>query len=1096
MARSAYRKDIVRSIRHSIGRFVAIAIIAALGTGFYSGLRMCGPDMELAADEYYDATNLSDIRVVSTLGFDDESIAELAAIEGVSAASGERELDVLATIDNVQYAVRVHGIDMDAARASDTSDGLHAISDDEQYMNRPLLVEGTWPDEPGECLLSADAVLESEIEIGDTVTFVELSDGSDLEDSFSTTEYTVTGFARMSYYVNSSSLGSTTLSTGTINDFMIIADSDFAEDLPYTGAFITVEGAREELAGSDAYDALVDAVEERILAQADEIALNRLERLKAEAQATLDEETVTFETERADALAQLDEAQAELDSAWAVLRSAAAQLEDALAEIESGRAQIASAEAQLESTRQTLEESQEQIDEGWAQYESGVAELEAQKVAVYAELDQAQAQLDEWAATVDPNDEQGQAMIAAAQAEIDTQRAAADATFTQAQTQLDATADQLSESQQQIDEGWEQYRAGLAALEASQQLLESGISDYQSGLLEYESGLSEYESGYAEYIAQRDDALAQLEDAQAQINDAQAEIDSIESPEIYVLDNHKNYGVETYGSDAVRIDHIAQVFPAVFFLVAALVSLTTMTRMVDEERILIGTYKALGYSNGTIIAKYLIYALLASGIGSVVGILTLTQLLPKFIMSAYSIVYIVPATPTPIDVPLALLSATLGIGITLLATLWAAASSLREKPAYLMLPRVPKAGQRIFLERIKPIWKRMSFSWKVTARNIFRYKKRFFMAIIGIAGCTALLLTGFGLQDSINDIINKQYENEDCVVRYNFTVTLDDDISDSDLQSLFQILDEDERIENYELLHSENMVVSDGEDTQQRVNLEAPFEGDDFGNYIMMRDRITKESIALESDSVVITEKLASKFGLSVGDQMIIYEEDTVGNAVGDGYTVTVGGIMENYVDAYVYLYPSLYEETFGETCTFNTVIMNTVDGQSDRMDLSDDILAIDGVSTASYVDEAIKYYREALSSVDSVVVVLILAAAALAFVVLYNLTNINIAERQREIATLKVLGFTNTEYTLYIFREIFILSLIGAIIGLLIGVLLENFVVTTVEVDAVMFGRSIHLTSFLYSFLLAIVFTVIITIGMRYKLVRISMVESLKSVE
>ncbi len=1098
MANSAYTKNIRRSIKGSIGRFVAIAIIAALGTGFYSGLRMCGPDMELAADEYGDATNLSDIRVVGTLGLDDEAIEELRAIEGVENAVGETELDALGTIDDVQYAIRIHGLDVEAAMASDTSDGVNAYSDDPEYINRPILVEGSWPQADNECVLSADAVLETEIGIGDTVTLSALSDGSDLEDSFKETTFTVTGFVRMSYYLNSGSLGTTSLGTGTIDDFMLIPDTAFADDLPYTGAFLTVEGARELKAGSDEYKNLVSEVVNRIEASADEISQGRLDRIKAEAQETLDSEQDDFNEQRDEVLLELDDAEAQLTDALTQLQDAQAQLNDSDAQLDSALAQIEEAEAELESSKNQLESAQSQLDEGWEEYEAGVAELDEQMDYAYTELDAAQAQLDAWAATIDPSDLEAQAMIAVAQAEIDAQKSQLDATFEAAQQQLNDSLAQLQALQAQIDEGFEQYEEGVASLDLAKAQYQSGLSEYQSGLSEYQSGLEEYNSGLTEYEAQREDALAQLDDAQQQIDDAQSDIDSIELPDLYVLDNTKNPGIESYGSDAVRIDKIAQVFPTIFYLVAALVSLTTMTRMVDEERILIGTYKALGYSNRAIISKYLIYALLASGIGSVIGILVLTQFLPLFIMQAYSIIYIVPTTPTPIDAGLAISAAVIGIGITLLATWWAAASSLREKPASLMLPRAPKAGHRIFLEKIKAIWNRMSFSWKVTARNIFRYKKRFFMAIIGIAGCTALLLTGFGLRDSINDIINKQYENEDCICLFNLTITLDDDITDQQLSEFIETLNEDSRIENFTMVHSTNMVAEalSSDESDLRVYVEIPQNPEAFDSYMSLRNRQSSEILELDSQTVIITEKIATTFDLEVGDEFVLFEEDTVGNAIGEGFTFTVGGIMENYVNHYVYMMPELYTEVTGNDCEYLTVLAITTEDTADKMILSDDILSISGVSTVSYIDEAINYYREALSSVDSVIVVLILAAAALAFVVLYNLTNINIAERQREIATLKVLGFTPSEYTTYIFREIILLSLIGAIIGLVVGIALENFVVVTAEVDLVMFGREIHLASFLISFVLTMLFTAIISVGMKYKLNKISMVESLKSVE
>ena len=1168
---SAFGKDLRRSIAHSWGRFLAIAIIAALGAGFYAGLRMTGPDMLLAGDEYYDGTSLADVRVVSTVGFDEEQIDALRDVEGVSAVMPAREADAISELDGVQYTLCFQSLDVDAAQASTCDDGFTVQSSDDSYLNRPVLKSGTWPTKSDECLLSSDTVWQTDVHIGDKVRLIEGT--QDLDDSFAEREFTVVGFVNSSYYTCSTNVGSTSLGSGRLTSFVFIPDSAFADDYPITEAFVAVDGARDLPWASDAYQAKVDEVANRIDAIADDLKASRIEGLRADAQATLDEKRAEYEQKKADALAQLDDGQATLDDSKAQLDSAAAELESAKATIAQSESQLASGRAQYESgaaeladqrsqAQAALAQAQAAIDEGWAQYHAAMqtremlnnklaeaqksldqvndgltqvaagveqaqqavdglpkaiaglqeridalnptdpayeetkAQLEAQKATLEQQLAQAQAVLQQQAqleankAEIEAGITQLQAGIAqidtetagvpeqltAGEQELAAQKAAANQGFASGQASLDAAAAQLAQGQAQLDEG----RAQL-----------------ESGQAEYADGLSQWESGAAELADKRAQAEAEFADAEAQLADAQAEVDDIATmdADVYALDLKKNIGAESFRSDAGRMDQIAQVFPLLFFLVAALVSLTTMTRMVDEERVLIGTFKALGYSNGRIASKYLVYAVVASGVGSIVGIVLLSQFLPWFIMNAYAIIYVVPCRPTPINPALFLLAAGLSVGITVAATLFAAMATLREKPAALMLPRAPKAGKRILLERIRPLWSRMSFSWKVTARNLFRYKRRFFMAIIGIAGCTGLLLTGLGLQNAINDIIDKQYGE---LYHYNAIVRMDSDVADAEKNAVAERVEADSEGPKAWVL-TENKIVrtpNASDEIDQRVELNVPQDTQEFGNFNTLRTRVGHESLAIDDEGVLISEKLATKLGVSVGDSIAIYDEDAIGNATGEGREVRVSGIMENYVAQYVLMSPALYEFTMGEAPSYATLLANVAEGDDVREAFSDDVLAMDGVKTVTYNDETINSYRSMLKSVDSVVVVLVVAAALLAFVVLYNLTNINITERVREIATLKVLGFTPHEVNAYIYRETMLLSLIGAFVGLFLGIAMEGFVVITAEVDQVMFGREIHALSFAIAFALTMLFSVIVTLAMKFKLKKIDMVESLKSVD
>lgn len=1176
--KSAFNTETLRSITHSLGRFLAIAAIVALGTGFYAGLRMTAPDMKLAADEYFDGTSLMDIRVLSTLGLTDDDIAALRHVEGVEAVMPARETDVMASIDGEQYATRVHSLP-DAARTSDTSDGVHARSDDPDYLNRPLLVRGSWPQKTGECVLSANLVENDAIAVGDTLTITE--GVQDVDQTLVTRTYTVMGFVNAPYYATSSSMGETTLGSGSIQQYMYVPESDFSADLPYTEAYLTVRGAANERASSDAYQRLVDEVADRIKALAPEREQARVDQLKSDAQKELDEKRADYEGERADAQSQLDDAKRQLDDAAATIAASEQELADGQAAYDSGASelasqrasaqaqlddaerQIAEGQAQLDAQRPQLDDAAGQLQAARAQWQQGadalaaawgdwerqsdeldagitraqagvadaaagvdriqkgidaleeqikqldpdkdaqkIAELRAEQDALKAQQQDLRAQMALVQATLDDLVNVQKPKLEAARAELQGKQDALDsskveleqqqAAYEGGKAQFDASARKLDQARADLASSRSQADAQIAA---AQQQLDDAAARLQDGRAQLEQGRADYDSGLAEYEQKKSDADAQLADAERRLDDAQKQIDDLERPEWLVMDRTANYGAASFEADADRVDSIAAVFPFIFFLVAALVALTTMTRMVEEERALIGTFKALGYRRTRIASKYLAYAAAASGIGSILGILALSQVLPAVIMKAYGIIYFVPELPLPlpVDPGFAGLAAGLGVGVTLFATWAAVAATLRERPAQLMLPRTPKAGKRILLERIGPLWRHLSFSWKVTFRNLFRYKKRFVMTVIGIAGCTALLLTGLGLSNAINDIIDKQFGE---ITKYNAVVTLADDLSSEEQRRIDDLLDDGSLVTAHTLAMRQNMLAGGPDEQGKRMELVVPEDPASFDRFVALNTRVGHHPVKLDDDGLVLTEKLAAELGVRAGDAVTLTEQDAIGNATGTSYEATVTGIVENYVYHYAYMGPALYEQLMGKAPDYRTVLAVTTSDPDLRVQFSNDLLAAGGVKTVAYNDETIDAYRDMMSSVNMIVVVLVTAAAALAFIVLYNLTNINITERMREIATLKVLGFTPREMNAYIFREIFLLAAIGCAVGLVLGVWMEGFVVVTAEVDQIMFGRAIHPTSFLLAFLLTMLFTVLVMLAMRGKLRRIDMVESLKSNE
>ncbi len=1047
-----FGKEILRSIIHSGGRFLALLIIVALGTGFYAGLRMTGPDMDLAADAYYDGTNLYDLRVISTWGITDGDVSALRATEGVAEVMPVRKFDVATVINDEQYTIRIQGIDTQALAQSDTSDGVHAYSDASDFLNRPILVSGQWPQQEGECVIAADRVMSSPVHVGDAVTLVEGT--RDLDATVRTTTYVITGFVRTAEYPSATNLGSTSLGSGVIQQYMFIPNDDFKDDVLYTEAYVTAEGAAALPSQNEAYENAIADVSDRIKALSMERTQARYLETKQEAQAKIDDARAELERQRASAQTQLDDAKAQLDTAGATIASKTGEL--------------AVAQKTYDENLALFTEKEQATQESLAQAQAMLAQQQEALDAAFEALWQAYAALD----PTDPYYAQKKAALDAQKTVLEAKRATLEAAWAAYHAQYDAAQAELAAARTRLSDAVTSIREGRAALAAAQVELAQGLQTYEESRRQAEARFTEAE-----------DAIAQSVE----------ELDGLVAPTWYVLDRTSSAGAESFKSDAGRVDRIAQVFPFLFFLVAALVALTTMTRMVEEERTLIGTHKALGYGWGHITAKYLIYAALASGIGSLLGISILSQVLPATIFHAYSIIYSVPQGPTPIDPSLALLAVGLGLGITLLATWFAVAATLRESPASLMLPRAPKPGKRILLERVGPVWRRVSFSWKVTFRNLFRYKRRFIMTIIGIAGCTALLLTGLGLSDSINDIIGKQYGE---LYHYNTIISTRDDISAQDEESVDSIIEDTALVSSYTRISDEGMKAISGEGATHKVYVLTPQDADALANFVTLREREGHAPLSLDDDSVILTEKLSRLLGVSVGDTFMLSEMDAMGEATGNHFEVTVGGITEQYIGDYLYMSPRLYESLRGVAPDYTMILAVSSNDPAARQTISDSLLALDGVRTVSFNDETISTYEKMLGSVNSIVVVLVIAAAALAFVVLYNLTNINITERQREIATLKVLGFVPREVNAYIYRETVLLTMIGALVGLVLGVVMENYVVVTAETNQVMFGRSIHGESFVIAFVMTLVFSLLVMIAMRRKLRKIDMVESLKSVE
>ncbi len=667
-------------------------------------------------------------------------------------------------------------------------------------------------------------------------------------------------------------------------------------------------------------------------------------------------------------------------------------------------------------------------------------------------------------------------------ATLETERADADKQLTDAKTALDAAKSDLDNAQAELDANAAQLRAAGYPEAVITEQLAAAQAQIDAGWTEYETNLAAYEESKAE----SDKAFAE---AEAELVKAQEELDALTPPEWYVQTREDNPSYASFDANSAKIAAIAVVFPIFFFMVAALVALTTMTRMVEEQRIQIGTLKALGYSNATIAGKYILYAGFATLLGSVVGLSVGMQLFPRILWNAYGIMYNLPTFYAPFRIPEALAAFLSCFACTTLAAFLACRQSLKESAASLMLPKAPKAGKRVLLEHIPFLWKRMKFTHKVTVRNLMRYKKRFFMTVVGIAGCTALLLTGFGLSDSINEIMDKQYTE---LNHYDMLLMLheEDGLEDADVQAVFQR----QPPEQVGLVHQELCTFEANADDVEGY-LFVPDDVTTFHELLTTRSRKSGELLHLSADTVILTEKAAETLGLRVRDRMTLrMSDDTT-------VEVTIGGICENYVGSYVYMAPELHASLFTEPPSYTTALLRmpthgTPDESGLHADMAVSLLECDSIAMLTLVSDMQDSFRNMVTSIDYIILVLIICAGLLAFVVLYNLMNINITERQRELATIKVLGFYEHEVGAYIYRETLILSAIGTAVGLVFGIFLHAFVVRTAEVDMAMFGREIAVSSFVYAGILTMVFSALVCLIMAPKLRKIDMVESLKSVE
>jgi len=1116
-------KTTVREIKSSLGRFLAILAIVALGVGMFAGLKVTQPFVVQSVEEYFDKHNFFDFHLLTTYGLEAEDVEYLAAKPHVKAVEGAYSYDVLASFEGSENAsvIKVHSIPGE--------------------VNGLELLHGKMPEKANECVV--DSRLYGEEAIGRTILITEENEEDRLE-SFAEREFTISGIVQSSLYLQFER-GNTSLGNGQIAGFMYVPLDAFDSEI-YTEVFVKLDPNFKLY--SQEYDDYIETAENDWEEYLQKAADARFGRIKAEAEEELNDAKEEFYREKADAEEELADAARELADGEQELADAAREIADGKQEIADAKEEIADGyaelakkerelldgEAELLENEQTLLDKEKELADAKKEWEEGSEELnrnreelenakfqleqqEAELLAKEQELIDQESQTRAYLAMLQMDPVKNQQMIAMAEAGLaqieagKAELAAGKAELAAGKAQIEdglnqiAYADnqmagaimQIWDGERQIAEGKEEIikakeeiadgkvqiadarrelRDAEAEIAEAEIELADGEAEYQEGLLEYQDGLKEYEDGLAEFEEE-------IADAEAEIADAEAEIADLEEPEIYLLGRDTNVGYVCLENDSGIVADVAVVFPVFFFLVAALVCMTTMNRMIEEQRTQIGVFKALGYSNGAIMSKYLVYSGSAAFIGCVSGFFLGTYFLPIIIWDAYGIMYDGAALSYYIDWPLALISLAASMACSMGVTWLSCRMELREVAATLMRPKAPKAGKRVIFEYIPFIWSRIKFLQKVSIRNVLRYKKRFFMMIIGISGCTALIVAAFGILDSVKNVVGMQYEE---IVLYDMSVSFNEDPTEDVWQEYLGI-SKGKAEESHLFLETSLDMRTD--DKIKSVSLIVPREPEQFEKYVDLHTK-DREHVAFPGvGEVVICEKLADQFHLTIGDTVDLVDEEQ------KSFSVKVSGICSNFIFNYVYLHPDTCRQLWKEP-EFKTAYIHLSDSVKDVHAYSAVLLDMDETSNVTINMDVRERFENMMSSLNYIVFVIILCAAALAFIVLYNLTNINVTERIREIATIKVLGFTKRETASYVFRENMILTTLGGAVGLALGKLFHTFIMSCISLDAVTFDERVSGISFLCSFLLTYVFAGIVNWFMTGKIERISMTESLKSVD
>ncbi len=1105
-------KDVFRQIVATKNRFISIMIIVALGTGFFAGLKASSPDMISVAQDYYNETNLMDIEIISTMGFDEDDINYIKEnLTDIRAMRGGYSADMFSSKEgsSAENIVKVLSIDTEA------------FHNDPEYISIPTVTEGRMIQSADECLVDVGLSGNGDYELGDKIVLYSEKDedGNDAaDDVLELKEFTVVGKVTTPVYI-SYERGQSTIGSGSISSYVYLDESAFRYEV-YTNLYLNFMTTKHLVFDDPTYEAFIENMGEDI----EQIASVRNPQRY---QAILDE-----------ANEAIDEAQKEIDDGYKEYKNAVRNFEN---QINAGQKKINNGWDEINEFEQSIPDLQKQYDDGIAEYEKGMKEYEdglkkieenedfisyykkvySELNGVYSKISSLENILDSKRETEEGYDEE---CVSAVNAAYSAANAYAERYRIVFALMFQITIPNVPGSSSAYD---------IPSAEKYAQSLRNVFSDTDSALSgplnEYESGLKELEKGKKELDAAKsqletlksvlDGADKTIEDTKSQLREAQADLnrsktsaqkeldkakkdleegqktldeekkklDDIKMPEWYIYDRSNNPGYSGYVENTQRVDRVAVVFPIFFVAVAMLVSLTTMSRMVEEQRTQIGTLKALGYSNLSIMAKYIIYAVSASIIGSVLGLSAGFSVLPTVIYNAYRSMYVLPELKPMIYWEYAIGCTVVAVVCTSVAAIYSCNKELKEKPASLMRAKAPKIGKRVFLEKVPFIWNRLNFMQKVTVRNMLRYKKRIAMTVIGIAGCTALLVAGFGLQYSISSITDLQFGE---IFHYDVNVVLSENLGDDGYDAMYDYVNGIENMDSALLVSQETVMSSSDTASAKEAYLFVAKEPEMIHDYISLRNRKTEEKIDIQPGGAVINEKLAKILDIGIGDEVSFIVQS------GKEVSLTVTGITENYALNYIYTTEETIEEVSGSEVTYNMMLGrlkddSIIDETSKELMQNDDVLTVVNISTTAQGT-----FDELADRLSLIIIVIIVCSGLLEIVVLYNLASINVAERLREIATIKVLGFYENETSDYITRESIISTAIGIVLGLLMGIPFKAFIVSAAEVDTVMFAVGVNFMSFVYSAVLTVVFAWLVNIMMYFMLKKIPMAESLKSVE
>ena len=1095
--KKALLKDCFKEIIKGFKRFVSILLIVLLGVGFFAGIKATSPDMKLTLDTYFDDKNVFDIQVISTLGLTNSDIEELEKIDLIENAEGTYQTDATVLAGDEQFVVKMESI-------ANSINGLE-------------LTSGRLPENANECVVEESFLNGTEYKIGDTIEInvdnITDDDGNDIS-VLKNYNLQIVGTVRSPMYI-STDRGDTKLGSGVI-DYYVYVNKENINAAIYTNIYLTVNGAKDLKCYDDEYKDLIGDAEKAINEIADSRKEARYNELYEKANQKFLDAKNEFEIEKADGEKQLQDAEDEINSSkqelengkdeLAASRSLANQkFQDAADELEKARSTLQENENSFNSKKEEAEKQIQDYEEKLANLKEIQTQYNNLKTSLEINKEELQNLNDELKTLDEIEDADRIKEINSSITELNSKISKIEAGILVVDKQLESqgindinqtvtqTESAIQSAKQELENGQKEINTAKQELESKEQELANtkkstyaNLNSAQNTLDENEKKINDAEEKLEK---SKEEFNSKIADAEKKLDEAEEEVNSIQRPSWYILDREQNVGYVSYMQDTDRVANLAQVFPIVFFIVAALISLTSMTRMVEEQRVGIGTLKALGYNKLQIASKYIIYAFLATIIGGIIGIVIGFNFLPKVIANIYAMVYDVPDVILEFNTKYATIGMICAMICTIGATIYSCLKELKQKPATLMRPKAPKAGKRVLLEHITFIWKRLNFTKKVTARNIFRYKKRFLMTIIGVGGCTALIIAGFGLRDAISSMIPSQYGK---INLYNFTVSLKDEYKNEELDNINNILKNFDGINDLLNVNVQSVSI-DKNDNTQSIQLIVPQKVEDLSKFITLESRTNNdEKYTLDDSSVIITEKLAKLLGIKVGDEIKIINSDD------KECTAKVKAITENYIYHYIYMSPNFYNQVYDTRIGYNVVYVNSNKmTKEEEEDLGKKILFnSDYISGITFMSNTENIFSEVMNNMDLVVWILIISAGLLAFVVLYNLLNANITERIRELATIKVLGFYDKEVYEYISRETIILTLIGILFGIGGGYFLTMYIIKTCEIDMLMFNPQITIWSYIFGILITVLFAIIVNIITYFSLKKIDMIESLKSVE